>query len=179
MSLVSDIKLIRTDTTLDLSQKAEKGMSWLSHPPPLYIAPNPRVPPFHMGLISPSLPGFSLCLPAAVSVFHLRFGKAPCFLTSLVAAFAAGRWKLRQLQKPPERDAWIRLNDQKGPHRLPVFGHPWGSSETRPAQVNAGGTCHTLCCCRMCRKKTPVSSFAVARTLHSDSWSHRSAPRLQ
>ena len=25
---VSDIKLIRTDTTLDLSQKAEKGMSW-------------------------------------------------------------------------------------------------------------------------------------------------------
>jgi len=27
MSLVSDIKLIRTDTTLDLSQKAEKGMN--------------------------------------------------------------------------------------------------------------------------------------------------------
>jgi hypothetical protein len=26
MGLVSDIKLIRTDTTLDLSQKAEKGM---------------------------------------------------------------------------------------------------------------------------------------------------------
>ena len=26
MSPVSDIKLIRTDTTLDLSQKAEKGM---------------------------------------------------------------------------------------------------------------------------------------------------------
>ncbi len=26
MSLISDIKLIRTDTTLDLSQKAEKGM---------------------------------------------------------------------------------------------------------------------------------------------------------
>ncbi|KAJ0075293.1 hypothetical protein Patl1_34135 [Pistacia atlantica] len=26
MSHVSDIKLIRTDTTLDLSQKAEKGM---------------------------------------------------------------------------------------------------------------------------------------------------------
>ena len=25
---VSDIKLIRTDTTLDLSQKAEKGMNW-------------------------------------------------------------------------------------------------------------------------------------------------------
>ncbi|CAA6672165.1 unnamed protein product [Spirodela intermedia] len=27
MTHVSDIKLIRTDTTLDLSQKAEKGMS--------------------------------------------------------------------------------------------------------------------------------------------------------
>ncbi|ESW15454.1 hypothetical protein PHAVU_007G073700 [Phaseolus vulgaris] len=25
---ISDIKLIRTDTTLDLSQKAEKGMIW-------------------------------------------------------------------------------------------------------------------------------------------------------
>jgi hypothetical protein len=30
MSLVSDIKLIRTDTTLDLSQKAEKGILLLS-----------------------------------------------------------------------------------------------------------------------------------------------------
>jgi hypothetical protein len=29
---VSDIKLIRTDTTLDLSQKAEKGMLLFSHP---------------------------------------------------------------------------------------------------------------------------------------------------
>jgi hypothetical protein len=40
MSLVSDIKLIRTDTTLDLSQKAEKG---ISHVPTtsLYI-PSPR-----------------------------------------------------------------------------------------------------------------------------------------
>ncbi|CAN1758876.1 Serine/threonine-protein kinase ZRK7, partial [Linum perenne] len=27
---ISDIKLIRTDTTLDLSQKAEKGMIWLA-----------------------------------------------------------------------------------------------------------------------------------------------------
>ncbi len=32
MSLVSDIKLIRTDTTLDLSQKAEKGMNQLTTP---------------------------------------------------------------------------------------------------------------------------------------------------
>ncbi|KAG6664520.1 hypothetical protein CIPAW_02G098700 [Carya illinoinensis] len=31
MGHVSDIKLIRTDTTLDLSQKAEKGMSFLSN----------------------------------------------------------------------------------------------------------------------------------------------------
>ncbi|KAM3755054.1 hypothetical protein ACB098_02G010500 [Castanea mollissima] len=29
MTHISDIKLIRTDTTLDLSQKAEKGMSVL------------------------------------------------------------------------------------------------------------------------------------------------------
>ena len=28
MAHISDIKLIRTDTTLDLSQKAEKGMSF-------------------------------------------------------------------------------------------------------------------------------------------------------
>ncbi|CAN0838892.1 Serine/threonine-protein kinase ZRK7 [Linum grandiflorum] len=28
MAHISDIKLIRTDTTLDLSQKAEKGMSY-------------------------------------------------------------------------------------------------------------------------------------------------------
>ena len=37
MSLVSDIKLIRTDTTLDLSQKAEKGML-------LHIDPGSYVP---------------------------------------------------------------------------------------------------------------------------------------
>ncbi|KFK43189.1 hypothetical protein AALP_AA1G091400 [Arabis alpina] len=30
MDHISDIKLIRTDTTLDLSQKAEKGMNWKS-----------------------------------------------------------------------------------------------------------------------------------------------------
>ncbi|CAA6674974.1 unnamed protein product [Spirodela intermedia] len=28
MAHISDIKLIRIDTTLDLSQKAEKGMNW-------------------------------------------------------------------------------------------------------------------------------------------------------
>ncbi|KAH6556986.1 hypothetical protein KP509_1Z144100 [Ceratopteris richardii] len=44
MDHVSDIKLIRTDTTLDLSQKAEKGMRWLGTqrrfwmPPPLCTA---------------------------------------------------------------------------------------------------------------------------------------------
>ncbi|KAG5573064.1 hypothetical protein H5410_062830 [Solanum commersonii] len=31
MTHISDIKLIRTDTTLDLSQKAEKGMLYLAH----------------------------------------------------------------------------------------------------------------------------------------------------
>ncbi|KAJ1439997.1 hypothetical protein SESBI_02229 [Sesbania bispinosa] len=36
MAHVSDIKLIRTDTTLDLSQKAEKGMSYSSSRTVLY-----------------------------------------------------------------------------------------------------------------------------------------------
>ncbi len=36
MSLVSDIKLIRTDTTLDLSQKAEKGMKLIAFDRRLY-----------------------------------------------------------------------------------------------------------------------------------------------
>ena len=35
---ISDIKLIRTDTTLDLSQKAEKVMSWKRGHPLLFIA---------------------------------------------------------------------------------------------------------------------------------------------
>jgi len=39
MSLVSDIKLIRTDTTLDLSQKAEKGMNFQRMPGALYTPP--------------------------------------------------------------------------------------------------------------------------------------------
>ncbi|KAI3468237.1 hypothetical protein Pfo_024900, partial [Paulownia fortunei] len=36
MAHVSDIKLIRTDTTLDLSQKAEKGMLYLMLDFPIY-----------------------------------------------------------------------------------------------------------------------------------------------
>jgi hypothetical protein len=39
MNLVSDIKLIRTDTTLDLSQKAEKGILALSSNSLLIPAP--------------------------------------------------------------------------------------------------------------------------------------------
>ena len=38
---ISDIKLIRTDTTLDLSQKAEKGMSCLVHMPLVLYPPQP------------------------------------------------------------------------------------------------------------------------------------------
>ncbi|KAF2924580.1 hypothetical protein DAI22_07g277750 [Oryza sativa Japonica Group] len=38
MAHISDIKLIRTDTTLDLSQKAEKGMSWYEAEP-LFLYP--------------------------------------------------------------------------------------------------------------------------------------------
>ncbi|CBI33937.3 unnamed protein product, partial [Vitis vinifera] len=37
MSHVSDIKLIRTDTTLDLSQKAEKGMLFIVSSSSFYI----------------------------------------------------------------------------------------------------------------------------------------------
>ncbi len=39
MSLVSDIKLLRTDTTLDLSQKAEKGINRWPNPHCLYTTP--------------------------------------------------------------------------------------------------------------------------------------------
>jgi len=37
MVYISDIKLIRTDTTLDLSQKAEKGMIWTEYRCHFYI----------------------------------------------------------------------------------------------------------------------------------------------
>ena len=37
MTHISDIKLIRTDTTLDLSQKAEKGMLCLVSPTSIYF----------------------------------------------------------------------------------------------------------------------------------------------
>ncbi|CAA6670151.1 unnamed protein product [Spirodela intermedia] len=39
MAHVSDIKLIRTDTTLDLSQKAEKGMLFKEAQRPVYSPP--------------------------------------------------------------------------------------------------------------------------------------------
>ncbi|KAF7068189.1 LOW QUALITY PROTEIN: hypothetical protein CFC21_073966 [Triticum aestivum] len=45
MAHISDIKLIRTDTTLDLSQKAEKGMSCNPrHPLPLIASPPLALP---------------------------------------------------------------------------------------------------------------------------------------
>ena len=55
MSLISDIKLIRTDTTLDLSQKAEKGMRILTKigsvdtieftwAPDEVMGPSPQIP---------------------------------------------------------------------------------------------------------------------------------------
>ncbi|CAN6931372.1 unnamed protein product [Brassica oleracea] len=37
MDHISDIKLIRTDTTLDLSQKAEKGMNRMQGSASLFI----------------------------------------------------------------------------------------------------------------------------------------------
>ena len=56
MSSVPDIKLIRTDTTLDLSQKAEKGM------PPLYE----RGRIYNMDFIISAIPVYGL------NVFELR-----------------------------------------------------------------------------------------------------------
>lgn len=48
MAHISDIKLIRTDTTLDLSQKAEKGMSCIVTQAlllyPLLLLPSPQNP---------------------------------------------------------------------------------------------------------------------------------------
>lgn len=45
MAHISDIKLIRTDTTLDLSQKAEKGMICSAVEPSTYT--NSQAPTFH------------------------------------------------------------------------------------------------------------------------------------
>ena len=56
MSSIPDIKLIRTDTTLDLSQKAEKGM------PPLYE----RGRIYNMDFIISAIPVYGL------NVFELR-----------------------------------------------------------------------------------------------------------
>ena len=45
MTHISDIKLIRTDTTLDLSQKAEKGMNCSTVVPMvLYWSPPAQLP---------------------------------------------------------------------------------------------------------------------------------------
>jgi hypothetical protein len=63
MNLVSDIKLIRTDTTLDLSQKAEKGMLFPSISPLLV----PRLRPF----LFPLTMGHLLPWPFLYSVFIL------------------------------------------------------------------------------------------------------------
>jgi len=46
MTHVSDIKLIRTDTTLDLSQKAEKGMICLVSKKFLYCLSSPALSHF-------------------------------------------------------------------------------------------------------------------------------------
>ena len=54
MNHVSDIKLIRTDTTLDLSQKAEKGMTSPLHPSAIYTTLLPR-------LLSPPACGNNSC----------------------------------------------------------------------------------------------------------------------
>ena len=67
MPLVSDIKLIRTDTTHDLSQKAEKGV-------PHYL---------HLTLLMPrsALPG----LPSLWAKYHPNSSIAPSSLNATVA----------------------------------------------------------------------------------------------
>ena len=49
MSHVTDIKLIRTNTTLDLSQKAEKIMPWIALHTFIYFPPHPRHA-FHLSM---------------------------------------------------------------------------------------------------------------------------------
>jgi hypothetical protein len=72
MSLVSDIKLIRTDTTLDLSQKAEKGIPCLSIPGllvprlrpalfPVSMGHNPRLPYTTLRIILAGIDEFTTC----------------------------------------------------------------------------------------------------------------------
>jgi hypothetical protein len=50
MSLVSDIKLISTDTTLDLSQKAEKGIPLKAWPALLILQAQPLQLSTHLRL---------------------------------------------------------------------------------------------------------------------------------
>ena len=48
MAHISDIKLIRTDTTLDLSQKAEKGMNFTEAGMAFYCHISPPSPVTYM-----------------------------------------------------------------------------------------------------------------------------------
>jgi hypothetical protein len=80
MSLVSDIKLIRTDTTLDLSQKAEKGM--LHYPRPPLLVPSQRPP----GL----LPVWVKHPPMLLS--FLPYKRNPEFLTKVSTSTQGFRW---------------------------------------------------------------------------------------
>ena len=68
MAHVSDIKLIRTDTTLDLSQKAEKGMSVQSSRFAFYsLCPRAYIHFLRCGISKGQQQ--SPCLPLARTVF--------------------------------------------------------------------------------------------------------------
>jgi hypothetical protein len=92
MSLVSDIKLIRTDTTLDLSQKAEKGIPLHCFPPIVVSLRSPypfqtvwdnalccSSSPPSAQLLSSSAPGVlpSLTFPTPCPMYTQHTGRVP------------------------------------------------------------------------------------------------------
>ena len=95
MSPVSDIKLIRTDTTLDLSQKAEKGM------PSITIA---RV---FMQLLVPCQP----CPAATANIKHARSCAAGCQLLRCAAALLTEVAFDYRLWETAEREESGSFND--------------------------------------------------------------------
>ncbi|CAM6026549.1 unnamed protein product [Sphagnum balticum] len=131
MSLVSDIKLIRTDTTLDLSQKAEKA--------PCFLLPlvSPRT-----SLLVDAHQDSSACRPPPGCV-HTRAHFARNLVVSSRYSAVESRDMALLYAKWVDEDldaSWTCLGIRADLVRLAV------------AQVDhdAGGTCHTLCSAARC-----------------------------